>query len=109
MLVNAPRGYRESLGTLPTGAKLLKSGAKGADVVQVFVANRSELEAQLTKVKDAVAPGGILWVTYYKGTAKAKTDINRDTIHAYARTQGLEGVAMVSIDDDWSAMRFKRL
>ena len=74
MLVNAPRGYRESLGTLPTGAKLLKSGAKGADVVQVFVANRSELEAQLTKVKDAVAPGGILWVTYYKGTAKAKTD-----------------------------------
>ena len=78
-------------------------------MVQLFVANRAELEAQLPKVKQAVAPGGLLWVSYYKGTAQTKTDINRDTIHAYARTLGLEGVAMVSIDDDWSAMRFKLL
>jgi len=46
-------------------------------------------------------------VTYLKGTAKTKTDINRDSLHAYARTVGLEGVSLVSIDDDWSAMRFK--
>jgi len=29
--------------------------------------------------------------------------------HADARTLGLEGVAMVSFDDDWSALRFKLL
>jgi hypothetical protein len=36
-----------------------------------------------------------------------KTDIHRDTINAYAKTLGLEGVAMISIDDDWSALRLK--
>jgi hypothetical protein len=36
-----------------------------------------------------------------------KTDINRDTINAYAASLGLQGVAMISIDDDWSALRLK--
>jgi hypothetical protein len=36
-----------------------------------------------------------------------KGDINRDTITAYAETIGLEGVAIVSIDEDWSALRLK--
>jgi hypothetical protein len=51
----------------------------------------------------------MLWVTYHKGTSKVKTDINRDTINAYAHSIGWEGVAMISIDDDWSAMRLKRI
>ncbi len=38
---------------------------------------------------------------------KTVTDINRDTIAEYARTLGLEGVAMISVDDDWSALRLK--
>jgi hypothetical protein len=61
----------------------------------------------LGKLKSLLTPGGMLWVTYYKGTAKTKTDINRDSINAYAQTIGLQGVAMISIDDDWSALRLK--
>jgi hypothetical protein len=49
----------------------------------------------------------MLWVTYHKGTSKVKTDINRDTINAYASTLGMQGVAIISIDDDWSALRLK--
>lgn len=29
------------------------------------------------------------------------------TIVEYARTLGLEGVAMISVDNDWSALRLK--
>ena len=46
-------------------------------------------------------------ITYHKGTSKTKTDINRDSINTYAQTIGLVGVAMISIDDDWSALRLK--
>jgi hypothetical protein len=49
----------------------------------------------------------MLWVTYHKGTSKVKTDIHRDMINAYAHSIGLEGVAMISIDEDWSALRLK--
>ncbi len=107
LLVNPPKGYRKMLGPLPKGATLLKAPTRPADLIQVFVANRHELESQLPVLKPARAPNGLFWVTYLKGSAKTKTDINRDTINAYARTVGLRGVAMISIDDDWSALRLK--
>jgi hypothetical protein len=34
-------------------------------------------------------------------------DINRDSIAAYAATIGLQAVAMISVDEDWSALRLK--
>lgn len=107
LFVNAPRGYTSALGHLPKGTTVIKTPTAPLDFIQVFVANRAELEAQLPALKAQLAPKGMLWVTYYKGTSKVKTDINRDTINAYAHTLGLEGVAMISIDDDWSALRLK--
>ena len=107
LIVNAPRGYEETLGELPKGVVWLKAGERDADHVQLFVANRAELETQLPKVKSVLKPRGMLWVMYLKGTAKQKTDINRDTLHAYANTLGLRGVSLVAVDEDWSAMRFK--
>ncbi len=45
-------------------------------------------------------------MTYPKGTSKAlAADINRDDIHRYTATIGLQTVAQVSVDDDWSAIR----
>ncbi len=107
LLVNAPRGYKTLLGKLPKGAKLLKAATEPADVIQVFVADRKELEEQLPKLKNVLAPDGMLWVMYHKRTSRIRTDINRDSINAYADSTGLQGVAMISIDDDWAALRLK--
>jgi hypothetical protein len=95
------------MGELPAGVLILSDSSCLVEVVQVFVANRAELEAELPKLKELIAPKGMIWVTYYKGTSRVKTDINRDTINAYAHMIGLEGVAMISIDEDWSALRLK--
>ncbi len=106
-IVNAPRGYKTLLGKMPKGTQVLKTATDPADMIQVFVADRKELEEQLPKLKAALVPGGMLWVTYHKGTSKIMTDINRDSINAYAGSIGLQGVAMISIDDDWAALRLK--
>ncbi len=109
LLINPPEGYQAKLGALPKSATLLSSSDQPVVVIQVFVANRAELEAQLPRLKKLLAPKGMLWVTYYKGTSKVKTDINRDTIWAYAQTLNLEAVAMIAIDGDWAALRLKPL
>jgi hypothetical protein len=107
LLVNPPPGYQAGLGELPAGVEVQPAPSGPVDIIQLFVDNRQELEAQLPGLKAFVHPRGIIWVTYHKGTSKIKTDIHRDTINDYARTLGLEGVAMISIDDDWSALRLK--
>jgi len=107
LLINPPAGYRTLMGELPAGARLLNEIRGPVEAIQVFVANRAELEEQLPRLKGLLSARGMLWVTYHKGTSKVKTDINRDTIVAYARTFGLQGVAMISIDDNWAALRLK--
>ncbi len=49
----------------------------------------------------------MIWVTYYKGSSKNASDIHRDTINSFGMQHGLQGVAIVSIDQDWSALRLK--
>jgi hypothetical protein len=107
LFVGAPEGYRDQLGPLPEKVTVLQAAEAPVDMIQVFVDSRAELEAQLPRLKGLLAPKGMLWVTYHKGTSKVKTDIHRDSINAYAKSIGLEGVAMISIDDDWSALRLK--
>lgn len=107
LLINPPAGCLAQLGQLPEGTIILNDSSCLVEVIQVFVLNRSELEARLTRLKGLLAPKGMLWVTYHKGTSKVKTNINRDTINAYAGSLGLQGVAMISIDDDWLALRLK--
>ena len=51
---------------------------------------------------------GILWFCYPKKTSKKyRTDLDRDHGWKSLNDSGLFGVRMVSIDDDWSAFRFR--
>ncbi|OGO31781.1 MAG: hypothetical protein A2136_03710 [Chloroflexi bacterium RBG_16_54_11] len=109
LLVNPPGEYLARMGAMPDTIVILSETSRPVKAIQVFVADRRELEEQLPRLKELLALEGMLWVTYHKGTSRVKTDINRDTINAYAHTLGLEGVSMISIDEDWSALRLKRI
>ena len=109
LLINEPKAYRNMLGALPKGVKILTQPSGQADLIQVFVTSGKELKAQLNALKPLLKTGGLLWVTYPKGTSEVKTDINRDIIREFAQSLRLQAVAMVSIDDTWSALRLKAI
>jgi hypothetical protein len=88
---------------------LIKSDQDKVDVVLLFAMNRKELEQQFPAAKERLGDKGSLWVAYLKQTASKATDINRDSINAFAKENGITGVAMISIDGDWSALRMKRI
>ena len=90
-------------------AQLIKNDEGPADVVLMFALNSKELEQYFPIAKERLGEKGSLWVAYLKQTASKATDINRDSINAYAKENGITGVAMISIDGDWSALRMKRI
>lgn len=108
LILNAPEGYEKKIGKLPKDVELSRKPDGIYDIIQVFVTSKAEIESQLPRLRRILKPKGILWVTYPKGTSKAsKADVNRDSIREYASTIGMEGVAIFSVDDDWSALRLK--
>jgi hypothetical protein len=53
---------------------------------------------------------GILWFCYPKKTSKKyKSDLERDKGWKALNDAGFHGIRMVSVDDDWSAMRFRNI
>lgn len=107
LFVNEPKDYRSILGELPPNVVVMTVPTAPVDFIQFFVTSRKELEEKLNKLKSLLASKGLLWVTYPKGTSKIKADINRDSIRKFAQTIGLEGVAIISVDETWSALRLK--
>lgn len=108
LVINPPEGYRELLGALPDGVNELSELEGEFDLIQIFLTSVEEMEAWLHKLREQLNADGKLWVTYPKGTSKKYTsEVNRDSLYAYASTVGLRGVAMIAVDEDWSAMRFK--
>jgi hypothetical protein len=62
---------------------------------------------RIARLQTAIGSRGALWVAYVKGTSALKSDINRDSIREYVATVGLDTVAQIAIDHDWSALRLK--
>jgi hypothetical protein len=107
VLLNAPQDYAAQMGNSPSGVTLETTLSGQADTIQCFITSMQQLKDMLPGLKAALKPGGKLWLTYPKLTSKLKSDVNRDTIYTYAMTIGLQGVAMIAVDDDWAALRVK--
>lgn len=98
------------------GAALAKAlGAKASKGEAAFIlAYAKDMAAAEKAAKTAskqLAEGGIFWLAYPKGSSKKYkgADINRDLGHARMGELGWDGVSLVALDDDWSAMRFKKM
>jgi hypothetical protein len=105
-LVNASSGYLDSLQPLPDGAAV-STAKTGNDVVQLFAKDQADLRKHLKTALAALEDGGILWISFPKGTSKIQTDLTRDHGWEAVTAAGFQGVSLVSIDDTWSAMRFR--
>ena len=108
-VLHPPAGYLNSLGKLPDGVLVDSELVDRYDLIHAFFAHFQELEIQIEDIQTALVDGGILWISYPKQSAKQDTDLNRDILRESLLNHSLKAVAQISIDDTWSALRFKTL
>ena len=102
-VLNAPESYQPTMRDVPDVHEQLDGTF---DFIHAFATQREELLRDGPKWREALAPDGLLWVSYPKGKA-IKTDLNRDVVYRALQQMGLQTVSQVSIDETWSAMRVK--
>jgi hypothetical protein len=111
VVLNAPDSFEAELGRLK-GVKILRDpkSPKAVKFGLAFAVAQAQLD-RYSKILAAAAEGdALLWFAYPKGTSKRYTcEFNRDSGWGVIRGAGFESVRMVAIDEDWSALRFRRL
>ena len=106
-IFNPPAGYLEKLGDLPESTHIADASSEDLDFVQLFVKDIAELERYGQAAIKSVKYDGLLWLCYPKKSSKVKTDISRDVGWEIMAENGLRPVTQVSIDETWSALRFR--
>jgi hypothetical protein len=111
LVLNAPESFESELAALNNITVRRNAG----DVREIafslaFVTMQKELDAIVKTIARKTTGDAIVWFAYPKGTSKKyKCDFNRDTGWEALRVAGFDSVRMVAIDEDWSALRFRRV
>ena len=107
-IVNAPRGYGRVLGKLPSRVTRKASAVGPLDFVQFFTTERRELERRFAALARALAPAGMLWISWPKKSSGVTTDLTEDVIRASGLAHGLVDVKVAAVDEVWSGLKFVR-
>jgi len=110
VVLDAPASFEAEVARLK-GVVVHRKAPKNAGVAfaLAFVKRQVEVEAAAKALTRNAEGDVVLWFAYPKGSSKKYTcDFNRDTGWAALGAAGFEPVRMVAIDEDWSAVRFRR-
>ena len=111
LVLNAPASFEPELATLE-GIEIIRDlkKLKTAPFSLAFVTAQQEVDALAPAIARKAQGDAIVWFVYPKGTSKKyKSQINRDSGWNILGQEGFEPVRMVAIDEDWSAIRFRRV
>ena len=80
-----------------------------AAFILIFATKQEQIDQLAPVAADLLDGDGLLWIAYPKGSSKRyKCDFNRDTGWQILGRLGFEPVRQVAVDEDWSALRFRR-
>ncbi len=112
LIVNVPENLHSQVKEMEEFATIESDPLKVADIefALVFVTRQDEINRLVTAITPKLKGDAIVWFSYPKGSSKKyKCDFNRDKGWDIMGEYGLEGVRQVSVDDDWSALRFRKV
>lgn len=109
--INHPDSFLPELKAMREEATILDSftKAKQIEFVIVFATKQKEVDKAAEQIAKKTAEDAVIWFCYPKGTSKKYTcEFNRDNGWAKLGELGYEPVRAVAIDEDWSALRFRK-
>lgn len=112
LVIDAPSNFEGELQELDGAAIVHRDPrkVKTVDFVLAFVTRQRTLDATARLVAKSTEGDAVVWFAYPKGSSRNyDCRFNRDRGWAEMGKAGFESVRIVAIDDDWSALRFRRV
>jgi hypothetical protein len=100
--------YSEIVGKLPADVTIVTrlTAKTPLDMVHVFATEAAGLAEKLVGYREAIAPDGVIWVSWPKKASGVATDLSDVVVRDTALPLGLVDVKVCAIDEVWSGLKF---
>ncbi|MEW7280782.1 hypothetical protein ABW636_19505 [Aquimarina sp. 2201CG1-2-11] len=111
LILNEPEGFCKELDCLKdVQIKESLIQVSEVDFALVFVTEKKQIENRIETVYPKLVGDAVLWFAFPKKSSKKYTTvITRDHGWGVLGDYNLEPVTQVSIDEDWTALRFRKV
>ena len=108
LIINYPKEYQKAIDAIQ--AEIHHRPQQEYAFVHVFVKNLEEIERYAELAVKRLDGDGYLWFSYPKKSSKKyKSNVSRDLGWKILGKYDFEPVTQISIDDNWSALRFRHV
>ena len=76
------------------------------DFVFLFAKSRAGLEREFFPAAKALAPAGMLWISWPKKSSGVATDLTENVIRQIGLDAGLVDIKVCAVTDVWSGLKF---
>ncbi len=112
LTLNHPSEFEAELNAIKA-CTIVNTDVKNVDEIEFvlsFVKTQEEINSITPLIDKKLKGDGIVWYAYPKKSSKKyKSEINRDNGWKILGDSGFEGVRQIAIDNDWSALRFRKV
>ena len=105
-LIRMPADVRAELQDALAECRITKDLSRPLDFIHLFSKSRSELERELPRASKALAPAGMLWISWPKKSSGVATDLTENIIRDTGLAIGLVDVKVCAVTEVWSGLKF---
>lgn len=110
LILNPPNTYKEVMVTFQ-GRVDSKTQEEQYEFIQIFGASNQKIREAAEEAMGHLKEDGLLWLCYPKKSSKTYkgSDCSRDTVGPIIADYDFEPVRQIAVDEDWSALRFRKV
>ena len=105
-LIGMPADVRAELRDALAECRITKDLTGPLEFIHLFSKSRVELEREMKRASKALAPAGMLWISWPKKSSGVATDLTEDIIRDTGLAIGLVDVKVCAVTDVWSGLKF---
>ncbi|MGA8540125.1 MAG: DUF3052 domain-containing protein [Terriglobales bacterium] len=108
-LLHVPGDVRSSLSSAFDKCRVERDNiktSKDLDFIFFFAKSRAGLELELSLARQALAPAGMLWISWPKKSSGVATDLTGDVVRQSGLDAGLVDIKVCAVTDVWSGLKF---
>jgi DUF3052 family protein len=105
-LLHVPDDVKTELRDVLAKCRIQRITNQDLDFIFLFAKSRAGLALELLPATKALAPAGMLWISWPKKASGVATDLTENVVRQSGLDAGLVDVKVCAVTDVWSGLKF---